>query len=405
MTAKKLLNLVGPGMLVAATGVGAGDLATAAFAGGKLGTAVLWAVLAGALLKLVLNEGLARWQLATDATFLEGVASRLGRGPLWLFMPYFLLWSFFVGSALIAACGVTLHALIPVFADPAHAKITFGAAASAVGLILVLAGGYRVFARVMSGCILAMFVTVLATALLYWPGLAPVLSGLVPAPGRLNGDELSWTIGLMGGVGGTVTILCYGYWIREEGRRGLDDLRTCRIDLGAGYAMTALFGLAMVIIGSQVAVAGSGAGLIVALADALEARLGPIGRWAFLLGAFGAVFSSLLGVWQSVPYLFADLVGLLRAPDAPTARAVDTRAPPYRLYLVAMATVPMAGLATEFRQLQKWYAVVGASFMPIVAVGLLVLNRRKWLGAAANRAPTIALLVAAVGFFVWAGLR
>ncbi|MEO2006264.1 MAG: hypothetical protein ABGY41_19450 [Candidatus Poribacteria bacterium] len=55
-----LLVVLGPGILVAATGVGAGDLATGAFTGSQLGTAVLWAVIIGALLKYVLNEGLGR---------------------------------------------------------------------------------------------------------------------------------------------------------------------------------------------------------------------------------------------------------------------------------------------------------------------------------------------------------
>jgi Mn2+/Fe2+ NRAMP family transporter len=54
------LAVLGPGLLVAATGVGAGDLATAAFTGSHVGVAVLWAVVLGALLKFVLNEGLAR---------------------------------------------------------------------------------------------------------------------------------------------------------------------------------------------------------------------------------------------------------------------------------------------------------------------------------------------------------
>ena len=37
-------------------------------------------------------------------------------------------------------------------------------------------------------------------------------------------------------VRGTLTVLCYGYWIREEGRTGESSLKTCRIDLAAGYA-------------------------------------------------------------------------------------------------------------------------------------------------------------------------
>ena len=53
--------ILGPGLLLAATGVGGGDLATATFVGGMLGTAVLWAVALGAFMKFVVTEGLARW--------------------------------------------------------------------------------------------------------------------------------------------------------------------------------------------------------------------------------------------------------------------------------------------------------------------------------------------------------
>lgn len=401
----KLLAVIGPGLLVAATGVGAGDLATATFAGGKLGTTVLWAVALGAAMKYALNEGLARWQLATGDTFLEGVARRLGPIPLWLFLPYFLAWSYFVGAALIGACGVAIHAMLPVFDDPKHGKIVFGIAASAAGVALVLAGGYRLFARVMSACIAIMFVTVVVTAVLLWPGTGEVLAGFAPRLGELRGSGLTWTVALVGGVGGTVTILCYGYWIREEGRAGIGALRTSRIDLAAGYGLTALFGIAMVIIGSTVTVDGSGAGLIVTLADALERPLGPAGRWIFLIGAFGAVFSSLLGVWQAVPYLFADLVRLLH--DRDSAGQVDTRSAPYRGYLFAIAAVPALGLVTSFKQAQKVYAVVGAAFMPALAICLLVLcSRTAWIGRdARTRVLGVGALVTTLAFFAWAAFR
>ncbi|NNE71023.1 MAG: Nramp family divalent metal transporter, partial [Rhodothermales bacterium] len=100
-------------MLVAATGVGAGDLATATFSGSQLGLAVLWAVVAGGLFKFTLNEGLARWQLATGSTFIEGAVRHLGKAVGWVFLPYLLLWSLFVGTALMGACGVALYAIVP----------------------------------------------------------------------------------------------------------------------------------------------------------------------------------------------------------------------------------------------------------------------------------------------------
>ena len=99
----RLLKSLGPGLLVAATGVGAGDLATGAFTGSKLGVAILWAVVLGAFLKYLVNEGLARYQLVTDATLLEGAVQTFGRPLNYAFAVYLLLWSLFVGSALMSA--------------------------------------------------------------------------------------------------------------------------------------------------------------------------------------------------------------------------------------------------------------------------------------------------------------
>ena len=395
-----LLALAGPGLLMAATGVGAGDLATASFAGSHLGVAVLWAVVIGGFLKFVLTEGLARWQLATGQTLLEGIAHHMGLLPGLLFLPYLLLWSFFVSSALMSACGVTLHALIPVFTDAADGKIAFGILCSLAGLGLVRAGGFRLFEIVMNVCISIMFVTVIMTALLLWPGTGPVLQGLlIPTVPDAGGSGWIWTVALIGGVGGTLTILCYGYWIREKGRFGPGEIRNCRIDLGVSYTMTVLFGLAMVIIGSTIEIEGRGAGLLVALGESLGRELGPVGGWLFLLGAFGAVFSSLLGVWQSVPYLFADTVRLFVRSGA-RASSVDTSAPSYRLYMIAIAIIPMTGLFMSFREIQKLYAVVGAGFMPLLAILLLVMNgRRAWVGEFRNRWPaTLSLLATAVFF-------
>ncbi|MFQ5350742.1 MAG: Nramp family divalent metal transporter [Thermoanaerobaculia bacterium] len=397
---------LGPGLLVAATGVGAGDLATASIAGSKLGPAVLWAVVLGALVKLALTEGLARWQLATGETLVAGTVRRLGRPVALVFLVYLLVWSVFVGRALVSACGVTAQALAPVFVDPVSGKIVFGAAHSLAGIILVLAGGYRLFERVMSFAIGLMFVTVVVTAILLRPELGTLVRGLfVPSIPDLAGDGLVWTVALLGGVGGTVTLLCYGYWIREEGCEGPAALALCRIDLASGYAMTALFGLAMVTIGSTVRLEGGGAMLLVQLGDRLGESLGAGGRWLFLLGAWGAVASSLLGVWQSIPYLFADLWRLLTRPAARAGEPVDTRGLPYRGYLVALGLVSIGGLFSSFVQIQKIYAVVGALFIPLLALALLVLNgRAAWVGREHRNGPLAGgVLIASLALFAFFG--
>ncbi|NIA14255.1 MAG: iron transporter [Nitrospiraceae bacterium] len=407
-TPRTLLAVIGPGCLVAATGVGAGDLATAGFAGSELGVAVLWAVVVGTALKFALNEGLARWQLATGTSLIEGANEHLGRPFQAVFLLYLLPWSFCVGAALMGACGVCVHAMLPIFDDAATGKLVFGVASSLLGLVMVQVGGYRLFQKIMGACIALMFVTVLCTAALMRPDWRGVLSGLaVPVIPRLHEGGLGWTIALMGGVGGTLTVLCYGYWIREEGREGPEYLATCRVDLAIGYLMTGLFGIAMVIIASQIDAdgLGKGAGLVVALAERLEAPLGPIGRWVFLIGAFGAVFSSLLGVWQCVPYVFADYCALVLG-DAPEQRRqrVSERSKTYRVYLLALALVPMLKLPYPFKSIQQLYAVVGAGFIPFLALLLLYLNTSsKRIGAPhRNRPLTNLVLLAALAFFAYA---
>lgn len=396
---RRLLAVVGPGLLVAATGVGAGDLATAAFTGSALGVTVLWAVVVGAGIKLVLNEGLARYQLVTGETLVEGVFGRAPRFLRLAFLAYFVLWSFLVGAALLSAAGAASFALLPLGGSPATDKAIYGVVHSLLAVVLVRVGGYRLFERAMAAAVGLMAVTVVWSAVGFDLDADEILRGLLvptvpPIPGAV-----AWTVALLGGVGGTVTLLAYGYWIREEGRSGAGEIAACRLDLALGYAVTALFGLAMVVLGSSVTVEGSGTRLLAALGDELARYGGDGARLLFLAGAWAAIFSSILGVWQSAPYLFADLLRLGRpAAERPATVAADGR--PYRLYLYAMGLLPCLGLAIGFARMQRLYAITGAVFVPLLAIALLVLNRRRdLLGEHRDRLWTRLFHLAVAAFF------
>ena len=409
--APSLFALIGPGLLVAATGVGAGDLATAAFAGSRLGVGVLWAVLVGAVMKFAITEGLARWQLATGESFLAGAIKRLGWAFTIPFGIYLVLWSFMVGSALISACGVAGHALFGSWMDDSVAgKRIFGAAHSLIGLGLVWLSAYKRFEQVMKVAIGLMFVTLVGNALILAPSWPAILEGLlvprIPAVrGGVPGESgLAWTIALMGGIGGTLTVLCYGYWIRECDRTQPGDLRSCRLDLGAGYAMTALFGLAMVILASGMELdRASSSQLLLRIAAILREGSGELAAQLFLVGAWAGIFSSLLGVWQAVPYLFVDYLD--RVTDR-RSEAVDTRRWSYRGYLLALALVPLAGLWQNFQGVAQLYAVFGALAMPLLAAVLLFLNnRRQDVGALRNGWAVNLVLGATVLFYLWVAGR
>lgn len=388
------LRNIGPGLVVAATGLGAGDIVAAAVAGAQYGTTLVWVALAGGLLKFCLNEGIGRWQLVTGTTLLEGWFLHLPKFVTGYFFLYLLLWSFMVAAAMMAATGLGSYALWPVLSPQ-----QWGALFSLVTLAIVWTGKWTLFESLMKFCIALMFVTVLACTALVLPD-APGLLAAMFRPSIPDGS-ITTIVSVMGGVGGSVTIMSYGYWIREAGWKGTAMVSTMRWDLGVSYLLTALFAVGVLVLGAGVRPEViSGNGMAIAFAEQLVPYTGEVGKWIFLVGFWGAVWSSMLGVWHGVPYLFANFVQAHRGNSAPTTNLTHTRE--YRGFLLYMALLPM--LLLVFRapvQVVRLYTITGALFMPLLALLLLYLNRPKWLGAYANGRPMQVCLGLCLALFVY----
>ena len=389
------LRNIGPGIVIAATGLGAGDLIAASVAGAKYGTALLWAAVIGAIMKFAMNEGLARWQLATGTTLLEGWVHRLPRFISIYFFIYLLLWTFMVAGALIGATGLAAHALYPGLSVG-----QWGVIHSLLALLLVLTGRYALLELVMKLFIGLMLVVVMVCAILVLPDSGDILTGILQ-PSVPKGSIL-YIFGVIGGVGGSVTLVCYGYWIRERGWTRPADMAQSRVDLAAAYILTGLFGIAIMIIAAGVnPEVITGKKMALSVANHLETIVGPVGMWCFLIGFWSAVFSSMLGVWQGVPYIFSDFVEqYTRRPNAPSR--VNTRSFAYRGYLLYIALPPM--LLLHLVEGPVWmvilYAVAGAFFMPLLAGLLLYMNnRRGWVQGLRNGALANLVLLVSVLLF------
>jgi hypothetical protein len=363
----------------------------------------MWAVPAGVVLKWTLTEGIARWQMATGTTLLEGWVTRLGGWIQWLFLPYLLLFSLVTSGMGLSACGIAGAALVPL-GDLQSSRFFWAAAHAVAGAALVRFGGYALLRQVLAVCVGAMFATVTLTAFLLAPDWAAVGRGLIPslAPGAAG-----WTVGLIGAIGGTMALMSYGYWIRDEGRTGKDGLRECRFDLLLSYAVIGLFGMAVVLIGSRVQVRGQGTGLAVLLAEQLAASVGPAGKWIFLVGFWAAVFSALLGVWQSLPYLFTDFLWLRRGAGVAACAENVERSRPYRVYLACIASVPLLLVRWPVGQLQLAFGLTGAMLLPLLALTLLLMNNREeWVGRSFRNSLAFNIVLAvALVFFIAVGAR
>lgn len=371
------LRLIGPGLVVAATGVGAGDMVTSLTAGTEFGTILVWAIVLGAALKFALTEGLGRWYMATKSTILDGWRS-MGLWASGYFIVYLALVTFFFGAAAPSASALAVTAMfpdvMPLWAWAVLHAVVFG-------FLICIIGKYSLFERVMEVFVGIMFVTVVGLAILLTPSLGELALGAVVP--RMPEGSLPFVLAVIGGVGGTFTLVSYTYWVRERGWRRPAWIPMMRTDLTVGYVATGLFMVAMLVIGAELLFV-SGEGIdgesgLVALSDPIAERFGGVASWLFLIGFWAAATSSITGAWNGGAYIFGDLVrSMRRVPEEEGEEYLSEKGVFFRAFLVWITFPPMILLSfDEPVAIVIIYASLGALFMPFLALTLMwLLNRR-----------------------------
>lgn len=367
-------NIIGPGLVVAATGIGAADLVATLVAGSKYGYLLMWAVVVGVIMKIVLVEGAGRYTLATGRTIFEGWRS-LGRWTSIYFGPYIMIWGFVYGATAMSASAMPLAVLFPIL--PLWA---WGIIMGLLGFGMVWLGKYQAVEKLTAVLVGLMFLLIVGLAVFTLPNIPEMLKGLVP---HIPAGGLTYTLALAGGVGGTITLAAYGYWLREKGWDRPKFMKVMQLDNTVAYILSGVFVAATLIIGVEVlysagkAVSAGDKGLL-DLAAVLKERYGAIIGNLFLIGFWAASFSSVIGVWSGVSLMFADFWGNVRGKDSGHPATI-TGGKYFRFYLIWITFPPMLLLMLGRPIfLILLYGVLGALFMPFLAFTLLwILNTKR----------------------------
>ncbi|MEU8353110.1 Nramp family divalent metal transporter, partial [Streptomyces sp. NPDC048845] len=351
-------HVVGPGLVMAAAGVGAGDLITSLNSGASFGMTLAWAVVIGAFVKFLVTEAIGRWYLATGVTPLNGLRS-IGRWYIGFFAVFAILVGFFYGGAIASASGLIVNAMFPAAPVWVAAIVV-----QVVGTLLVWAGRYGTFEKIMSVFVGLMFVSTVGAAIVARPSLDTLAAGFTPSFGGSAG--VFFVLGIIGGVGGSISLLSYSRWAAQHGWSGTGRMRSMRLDLIIGYLMTCVFMVAMMVVGATFT-AGidgiQGVDGLRAITEPFEARYGTAAMWLLLIGMFSAVFSSLIGGYNALANVFTDILHVTRGVETEIGEPEKSR--PFRLYLLWMAGPPLALLAFDAPVVTVLvYAALGALFMP-----------------------------------------
>jgi len=411
------LKRIGPGMILAASIVGSGELIATTTLGAQVGYTALWVIILSCLIKPVIQAEMGRYTIASGETGLES----FNRVPGPRLKVNWIVWAWAVMvlctllqvGAMFGGVSQVMNLLIP--SVPVNAWVLIFLALT---LILLLGGGYERIERLaMVKVGLFTMLTFMAALLLmrmpqyfsweeFWKGFQF----------RLPGEGLATAVAVFGitGVGAT-ELFMYPYWCVEKGyarfagkrdgtlewnKRASGWIRVMHLDIVSSMLIYTIATVAFYLLGAGIL---HGMGLIPAAKDMIPVlsniytqTLGPWSLWLFYAGAIATLYGTIFASTAANARVFADMFRLMGffAPGDYARRVT------YRHGFVVYLTVIPVILYLFFESPVKMVVaggIVQALMLPVIGIGAIYLRHRRLpKEIAPSRLTTVMLWVASL---------
>ncbi len=347
------LAAIGPGIVVAGSVIGSGELINTPLQAAKFGFVLLWVVLLSCVIKYVLQVEIARHCLVENKTTFQALneipGPRLG-GASWVVLLYIV--GYFAAMltiiGIIGALGGVMHGVWPLAASPALSTRLWGAAMVLFSIGLLWGGWYRQLELLVMILVGGFSISVGIAVLLiqgtpFHISPSEVLSGLTLSLGDDRKGAAYAVISLMGALGVAANeLLMYPYWILEKGYgRELGDpnssgwaervrqrVRWIWLDAGFATALATIVTAAFFLLGAAVlfrqGIVPEGPEVVDQISSVFTESWGEWSKAIFVIGAFCTLFSTLVVVAAASGRMAADLFGVFKLID-PTNREVVHR--------------------------------------------------------------------------------
>ena len=382
--AQKWWRSLGPGIITAALVFGPGSLTLTSKLGSLYGYDLLWVLVIATALMLSFTSMGARVGLATHQSLLQTFKAKWGSWASVLagLGIFFVCASFQAGNAIGA--GLSFAESFNTASSPWIVAISL----LAIGL-LFFKSFYQTLEKVMMIMVGLMMLSFVVTVIVARPNLVEVAEGLRP---QVPSGSLLLIIAMVASSFSIAGAFYQSYLVQAKG------WKKAEIPAVKRESFTGILILGLI---SSMILLSSGAilypqDIAVNAATDMGKALEPLyGSWAtgiFMLGLFGASFSSLIGNATIGGTLFADALSLGSNLNSRPVKA-----------LIMLVIAIGAGVAIIFGQLPLELIVfaqgVTVFAVPFIGVGLfLVANDEKIMGELVNRTP--AKIVGVIGLFV-----
>jgi len=391
-----ILLRVGPGIILASTIVGSGELVATTVLGAEHGYNLLWLIIVSCVIKIVVQNELGRYTIGTGETSLEAFDRIPGPrlGASWVVWA----WFFSTATSLIAVGGMlggiaqVVHMIVP--SVPIMASVWM----INIGTVAILSvGRYELIERVSMTMVAGFTVMTVGAAYVLldspqyfsWGAVAEGLSFHMPDGGFLSAVSV---VGLTG-VGAS-ELGIYPYWCLEKGyarftgprddspawiRRAHGWIRVLGFDVVNSMVIYTFATIAFYLLGAGIlngmGIVPVGAEMIETLSNMYTTTLGEWSRYVFLGGAATVLYSTVFAGTAARSRMLADWLGILKAYDK---NDYNLRLRFQRLFVVVLLIVPSLYymLFQEPVMMIKIAGAVEAMMLPILGFSTVYLRYR-----------------------------
>jgi manganese transport protein len=390
------LRRIGPGIILAASIVGSGELIATTTLGAQVGYTALWIIVLSCLIKPIVQAEMGRYIIASGET---GLASfNRVPGPRWKVNWVVWLWAVMVlitmmqVGAMFGGVSQVMHLLIP--AVPVTAWVLIFAA---ITLALLLGGGYdRIERLAMVKVGLFTMLTLMSALLLLrmpqyfsWAQLAEGFKFKMP------GEGFGTAVAVFGITGvGASELFMYPYWCVEKGyarfagardgspewnKRARGWIRVMHVDILASMVIYTVATLAFYLLGAGIlhnmGLVPTGSDMIPVLSNIYTQTLGGWSLWLFYAGAIVTLYGTIFASIAAQSRMYPDMLRLMGA-FASDDYAARVR---YRNGFILILTIIPVSMFLFFTS-PVWMVKVGgiaqAAMLPVIGISTLYLRYR-----------------------------
>ena len=331
-----IFRRIGPGLILASSIVGSGELIATTVLGAENGYTLLWFIIVSCLIKIVVQNELGRYAIGTGETTLEAFnrvpGPRLGVSwVVWLWVLMISMTLMQVGG-MMGGISEILHDLVP--AIPVAGWVWIVAAGTSV---LLIAGRYSLVERVAMGLVVSFTVLTVSCAFLLfkrpeffsWDALLGGFMFSMPQGGFVTAVA---AFGITG-VGATELVM-YPYWCIEKGyarfagkrddtpawrQRAFGWIKVMGVDVLNSMVIYTFATIAFYLLGAGIlngmGLMPQGSEMVKVLSNMYTETLGHWSLYLFLVGAFAVFYSTLFASTAAHCRMVPDFLAMLGVFD------------------------------------------------------------------------------------------